>query len=482
MSEILLSICLSGRNDDYGRDFKRRFVQSMNFLAWSAKQSGVLDRLEVVFTDWNSDAPLAEELKFSPEAAPLIRFIEVPPGVAGPLNYGDTPFHTGRSLNVAFRRARGEFIAMMPADVLMTRYALERLLALLDGRISVPFDPRDALLLTPRRNIANYADEARFFTSPETIEALLLEADFQLRPDRFVKGVNSGGGMFLLSRDRLFRRHGIDEAIGGWGGSDIVLALDADVPVRNLSGLGIVSYDFEVDRRMTRQKRRRRTTDGGGPSVRAAENEKWGMPDRDFAENHAKTGAMTFPPPPEFSDPVAELASRTRFLPLRSLPRISASAVAAGVAALNREVKSVLLYAAAPDVAAMLSLAEPWLSLTFCDASPERRARCESVAAILAATRHHGAVAFPASVPETGFDLVISPDPLPGKAFQVPGEKLFIGGKISAKLEKTRFFPLDGNLFSRLRFPEKWPKLRNILGRLPLRRWSGMLQYLSRHR
>ena len=81
-NEIILSICLIGRNDDYGKDFKRRLRQSMDFLAYSAEKAGVLDKIEVLLTDWNSDTPLVEAVTFSPAAAKMIKFIEVPPSVA----------------------------------------------------------------------------------------------------------------------------------------------------------------------------------------------------------------------------------------------------------------------------------------------------------------------------------------------------------------------------------------------------------------
>ncbi len=83
----ILSICLSGRNDNYGYDFKRRFIRAMDFLAWSADRAGVPDKIEVVFTDWDSEVPLSKDIALTEKAAAMVRFIEVPPEIAKQMNH-----------------------------------------------------------------------------------------------------------------------------------------------------------------------------------------------------------------------------------------------------------------------------------------------------------------------------------------------------------------------------------------------------------
>ena len=153
----LLSLCLSGRNDNYGFNFKRRFVQAMNFLAWSARRAGVEKQIEVVFADWNSEIPLSRTIRLSDGAAKMVRFLEIPPDLAARYNPSFSPFSQSVAFNAALRRAKGAYLGMMPADILLTSYALRNLIGILSGTIPVPFDPRSAVISVPRKNIPFYA-------------------------------------------------------------------------------------------------------------------------------------------------------------------------------------------------------------------------------------------------------------------------------------------------------------------------------------
>ncbi len=289
-NEIILSICLIGRNDDYGKDFKRRLRQSMDFLAYSAEKAGVLDKIEVVLTDWNSDIPLAQAVTFSPAAAGMIKFIEVPPAVAKKHNYGNTPFHTTKSINAGLRRASGRYVCMMPGDILISEFALERLFKLLTGKLAVSFDPAANLLGVPRKFIPHYCEEKRFFKDSADIERTLVMNDFYLSSDVFPKGLMGGYGPMIMSREIFVKAKGFDEHLGGWGGSDVEMALRLSCtnPPVNLSGLGIVCYDFEPDRKMVSEKNTRLSN--WDRPVAAAVEDDWGLGNETFAITPARVG------------------------------------------------------------------------------------------------------------------------------------------------------------------------------------------------
>lgn len=290
-NEIILSICLIGRNDDYGKDFKRRLRQSMDFLAYSAEKAGVLDKIEVLLTDWNSDTPLAEAVTFSPAAAKIIKFIEVPPAVAKKHNYANTPFHTTKGVNVGLRRASGRYVGMMPGDILISEFTLERLIKLLTGKLTVSFDPAASLLGVPRKFIPHYGEEQRFFKDNSDIERLLVLNDFYLRDDIWPKGLMGGYGFLIMSRELCFRTKGFDENLGGWGGSDVefALRLSCSNPLVNLSGVGIICYDFEPDRKMVNEKNVR-ISDWFRPVVNIENNIDWGLGNETFKITPAATG------------------------------------------------------------------------------------------------------------------------------------------------------------------------------------------------
>lgn len=293
-NEIILSICLIGRNDDYGRDFKRRLRQSMDFLAYSAEKAGVLDKIEVLLTDWNSDTPLAEAVTFSPAAAKMIKFIEVPPAVAKKHNYGNTPFHTTKGVNVGLRRASGRYVGMMPGDILISEFTLERLIKLLTGKLNISFDPAASLLGVPRKFIPHYGEEQRFFKDNSDIERILVLNDFYLRDDIWPKGLMGGYGFLIMSRELCFKVKGFDENLGGWGPSDVELALrlSCSNPLVNLSGFGILCYDFEPDKKMVGEKKAR--LNESRPVAGVEGDIDWGLGNETFKITPAVTGDVPF--------------------------------------------------------------------------------------------------------------------------------------------------------------------------------------------
>ena len=170
MKKKTLSICLTGRNDNYSLDFNRRLEQLLNFLAYSAKKGNVLDAIEVVLTDWNSDVPLISELSLSKEACGLLKTVIVPPEIANNYNWKDTPFHGTNAINVAVRRSSGRFIAVMPGDILIPEFAITRLIKLLNKRDNDFYNPEETLFAIPIKNIPfSFSDEIsyRLFVNPK---------------------------------------------------------------------------------------------------------------------------------------------------------------------------------------------------------------------------------------------------------------------------------------------------------------------------
>ena len=145
----LISICLMGRNDDYAVNFKRRLELSINYLALNAKKINVLDAIEIILVDWNSNVALYKELKLSKEACSVTKTIIVPPEEAEDSNFEDSNFSHVYPINVGLRRASGKYLTMMPADILISSYTLERIYRLLCLEYDVCFDPEQVLMAVP---------------------------------------------------------------------------------------------------------------------------------------------------------------------------------------------------------------------------------------------------------------------------------------------------------------------------------------------
>lgn len=365
----VLSLCLSGRNDNYGFDFKRRFAQAMNFLAWSAARAGVADRIEVVFADWNSATLLAGDLHLSPEAVNMVRFIEIPPEIAAEHNPSFSPFSQSVAFNVALRRGKGRFLGIMPADVLLTSHTVRNLIGILEGRIRVSFDPFHAVIAVPRKNIPYYAGEARYFTSPEKVESILLAADAWMLCDNTARGMMGGYGVFIMERELLHSLRGVDERIAGWGYNDTDLALRASgrAPVVNMTGYGVCSYDFEPSFRMLMQKEGRRT---GFNPIRpgTAENtEQWGLAGLTLRESRAKTGKTEYaetPAKPDFLSWRDWIIWLSQGVPPSRVLFFSSTALLAAWIASRKFAARIFLYGTADrSIPCLLALSVPFAEL-----------------------------------------------------------------------------------------------------------------------
>ena len=242
----LLSICMVGRNDDYGGNFRYRLGTALNHMAKNIGELNLFGLIEVVVTDWNSEHKLGDALTLSPEARQLVRFVYVPPEIAKPLNRADKDFNINLACNVAMRRAEGRFIMCMGGDILFSQASLKNLMDLLQGKTKAPIDIDRSLLLIHRKFIP-----WQFVANEPGIEALddfLFYNSWKFRIEIFDSGLNSGMGAFLMNRRILHECRGVDEGLGKWGWSDIELGLRINqrYPSAVLTHLGIYSYELDV--------------------------------------------------------------------------------------------------------------------------------------------------------------------------------------------------------------------------------------------
>jgi hypothetical protein len=513
MSTPLFSICLMGRNDNYGHDFKRRFVQSMNFLAWSAERAGILDQLEVVFTDWNSTTPLAEDIRLSELASSVVRFISVPPELAANRNYGKTPFHTGLSLNVAFRRARGKYIGMMPGDILFTQYSLRSLMAVLHKDWPLPFDPEETLLGLPRKFLPSYVDDARYFDSCEDTERLLSGGDWYLNEDKYSRALNGGYGMWIMPATYLYQVRGTLESIGGWGYSDtdIAMRLADKLQIVNLGGYGVFCYDFEISIQEYRAKNKNirflfehfSLESGANPS-------DWGMVELELPERKAKTGAYTPPSSPAKALVTHEtLLWNSRALQVNFCRRFSKLAMASAELVEQKKCRKIAFLGIGDiSVPTAVSLIDPLIEMLIIENSPDNVLRFENLDKALSESRHLGKLHYAPELPTakmlenlellvvqsqdfvqlaaqylTHDGIVVAEIPLdiPGKHQQnIDNIYFYTNPKESFLDGKSSWQELPGNFLLRKSISRQFVRLWNIFARVPLWRWPGTIKTLWR--
>jgi hypothetical protein len=124
----LLSVVLTGRNDMHGSDFSGRLFRTCTHNASLLQASGL--PFEFVISEWNPlpDAPLlaCEFVRRVPHSRAVI----VPPSIHDRYNINpNMSFQEMAAKNVAIRRARGDFILVLNADILLDEALITRLVA-----------------------------------------------------------------------------------------------------------------------------------------------------------------------------------------------------------------------------------------------------------------------------------------------------------------------------------------------------------------
>lgn len=242
----LLSICMTGRDDDYMRDFKYRASTTINYISRQIARLGRSHQVELVVADWGSEVPLSRGLCLSNDAARISRFMYVPRSVVETARRGGNSFHTAMSFNAACRRGAGEFLMLWSLDTLITEHALDMLLRVLDGTLSLPVSPENAFMVIPRCQVPWQFMQRR--PGLEEWDRYLLLNTGELDHDGCtLLNICSGAGGFVMHRRHWHKSRGIDEDLSGWGFSDIDFGLRIAqmLPWLSLSSIGVNAYHME---------------------------------------------------------------------------------------------------------------------------------------------------------------------------------------------------------------------------------------------
>ena len=244
-AKCLISFVLCGRNDSYLGDFKYRITTAINYLCRNVKKIGRLKDIEVIIVDWNSEISLAKEICIAKEINEVCKFIYIPPAIASKYNPNSRPFNDSVAFNVGIARADGEFILMMPADILFSVTSLYNLFLLLDKKSNTVFDLNKTMMNISRKYIPWQIVEKK---------PCLFEWDRYLQlhnkyldNSSYCPGLCHGMGAILMNNSLWKKAQGLNENLKGWGGNDVDIGLRINqfYPSINLDYFGINLYDMQ---------------------------------------------------------------------------------------------------------------------------------------------------------------------------------------------------------------------------------------------
>ena len=280
-NEPVLSMVVTGRNDDYMGNFKYRITSCLNFAARNLAQLGLLDEVELLVTDWGSEVPLSQVLPLTPEAALITRFFHVPRAVAG------ERFCPVVATNVALRRGRGRFLMLFDADSLVPRFALRNLVDALAGRVPAPFDLERNLMLFSRYHVPFETCQHELVL--EAWEPYLSRAAGVIPREQALSGLGGSSAGLLMHRDRWYEVGAFDEklTLNGWSDADLAMRVTQRYGWIDLSCLGVGAFHQE------HWPTNKRGLWPGGVNPRTVAREMrvnpegWGMADAPIAEQQS---------------------------------------------------------------------------------------------------------------------------------------------------------------------------------------------------
>ena len=277
---------VSGRNDNYMGNFAYRLSTCINYIAHGAKKLGRLADIEIIVTDWNSEVPLAEELPLSSEAVQVCRFVCVPPAIAATVQLPDQVFFGACAVNTALRRATGEFILLINADLLVPYYSLRLLLDLAQRKLDIPSPLDQTIFFAGRQHIPWQVTQSQPSLQGWDHYLTFHGALLPLEHGHAGLGTHLAGHMMHHS---LWQQSGAyDEKFFYWGWADAELTLryTQNYPWLHLAALGIHFYEMEhwVENRRATIDRNPYTV---SPSIKV-NNDNWGLRDYDLEIQQAE--------------------------------------------------------------------------------------------------------------------------------------------------------------------------------------------------
>ncbi len=241
----LLSLVVTGRNDNYMGNFQYRLATCLNYIARHLRDLGRLNDVEVLITDWNSEVPLSKVLPLSPDAGHICRFVCVPPQIAQTQLQPGEVFYPTCAINTSVRRAQGQFVMLFDADSLFPRYSLQALLDLLDSKTDVLY-PLDRVFYFGHRYQVPWEIVQREPSLDEWDRYFVLN-NGQLPPDSLPYGLGIFGAAQMMHRSIWHACRGYNQQlrVQGWLDGELTLRVTQRYPWINLASLGISIFHME---------------------------------------------------------------------------------------------------------------------------------------------------------------------------------------------------------------------------------------------
>lgn len=291
-----LTLVLCSRNDQWQGNSLWRLETTLNYTASQVAEIGRLGEVEIIVSDWGSVETLRDAVKLTPQAAKIVRYLNIPPSLAKE-KQRDSPFAEVYAINAAVRRSRGEYIGRIDQDTLVGKRFLQWFFKAIKSPTNAFPIEKTAMICNRRRIPYDFAVRC----PPFPIVRKYLDLFRGVLP-RMISPFPEWYwacyiGILLLHRDLWWMTGGYDESFIYYGLMEFDLFLRLLTSFRGMDLSPIVECDFyhldhvptwAVGKLQTRSSNPLRTPENP-PPVLCPNGKSWGLANYEIS--------LLYPPP-----------------------------------------------------------------------------------------------------------------------------------------------------------------------------------------
>ena len=210
----LLTLALTGRNDDYNPFFINRLKYCLEYASYCLKKTKKKNFLRFSISDWGSKINLKNALNLNKSTSSIVDFHEVDESLVNKIgDSSNRKFSTAIAHNIAVRRSNSKFIGYTSHDYIMNESFFENLYNFLSNKTYKNLKNEESIIIIPRKHLP----EDLFLTKP----SFSYLSRWLLRSGEVIgeQGSKHGGegGAYIMSKEVWSKIGGIDDRFTGWG-------------------------------------------------------------------------------------------------------------------------------------------------------------------------------------------------------------------------------------------------------------------------
>ena len=221
----LLTLALTGRNDDYNPFFVNRLKYCLEYASYCLNKTNIKNFLRFSISDWGSKVNLKNILNLNKRTSSIVDFHEVDESLVSKI--GDSSnrnFSTAIAHNIAVKKSNSKFIGYTSHDYIMNESFIENLYNYLSKKTFKNLKNENNIIIIPRKHLP----ESLFIKKP----SFTYLSRWLLRSGEVIgeQGSKHGGegGAYIMSKEVWSKLGGIDNRFSGWGVLEYDLFLRAN--------------------------------------------------------------------------------------------------------------------------------------------------------------------------------------------------------------------------------------------------------------